>query len=588
MKLPGVEYRQVESLGRFDTTAVARRAASEAGAADAKAGIARELDKQATIIYEAESTRQANKALNTFRTAYNEQEVVQEAYDENGVAIWNQRDTKFSEMNTNAMEASEDVNMTGKAREDFRNAVATLSVRNKAAWDNKSQMMWKRDGLAQASTQLADDVMDKDWDAARDTIDKNMVFIGPVQAANLKSGVQNKQTYDGFEIRIGVTDITNRSQGRKTEALLKDIESNKYLSDRDKKALTAKTTEEVVMAYRDKAMVIGKAVNDAYGPVKAYETLDTMLTVVYSGDHERFGGGIELQHRVHNAIKMEQQHFADAYRASSNKMSTTAAIANYGSANISKDYNEDIAKTGAALHLFGYSLNDNGTVDKDSKPAGIDELMWSGQKMWTSFSQDKGLISATDSMVEHVQHDHHITPEIGNFMSMTARNKGPEGVAFTLDFVHKLQATDTGRAALNSLPQSNDLKRLMAITEVMGVSDPKNVSKIFMQGLQRTAEEKKAYWDSRNRGDDREEFGKTLPDVIGKANNVGWFSKDLHTRRATENAVWALTQQYMEDYPNWSIEDATKAAVSIHSQEYSSSSVGAAKAPEFKRNAAER
>jgi hypothetical protein len=247
MKLPGINYGQVQSRGRYDTSAVARNAAAAARVNEAGAEAAREVEKQVDIIYRAESKRQASEAARLYADSYNTLRGKQLPKSADGKeTAWGSRDRRFNEMTTEAMSSAEEIPMTGLAQEMFNERIANENVLRKAEWSSKTQEWWLQDGKARGETDLADKLLANDFDGARQTVEDFALFFG-TDTYKYKTAIDYKQKYYGFETRGKTVDITRVEQARSTAKLIEDIQSSD-LSAKDNDTLVAGAKNEVITA----------------------------------------------------------------------------------------------------------------------------------------------------------------------------------------------------------------------------------------------------------------------------------------------------------------------------------------------------
>ena len=565
MRIPGVQYRQVESMGRYNTSG----AQNEANAALMLAKVEQENVDQVgdavDAIYEAESKRQAARAINTYNETYTALEAQQMA-PKNG---YGQQEAIYDDMQAEALEAAEAEQLTGLARNMFRQESANQAVKYKAAWASKNKEWWMADGKAATMTRTADLLNQKDYGGARAEIAGNM-FLTPGEEDKALRGIDAMQVYDGYSTKAKDVDVTSPFQARKTAALRAEIENDGSLSINVRNQLLAEVNQNVIDSYSDFNLNTASALVPQIGLKGAVKYYDDLMLKTAMTPYEELGGDLKMHQNLMTRYGQDRQYFVRADKAMSNKIDKAAVLYGMLRARTTADFNKEVPGDLASIFLFGGTINDNGKVEQGIVTPEMEANILSGEKLFPSINSGKGLVTGQESILELVTHNNFMAKNINEFLSAQARLGGVKGTKFVLDVLGALQSTPSGKVTLNSKEIDSDLKEVMFITDALGVHDPATVNKMFLESKSFSAQDKEAYARSRNKSDDYEAMNDAFEDAMENA----FPDSTPELVYGKRSKVLNLAQELLLTHRWITPEQATQAAANLTAKEYTATEFG--------------
>ena len=512
MKIPGVQYRQVESQGRYDTSGPQREANAAMVLSRVQQQNAENVGNAVDAIYLAESKRQANRAINTYNETYSSLEI-QQMRPQNG---YNEQEGIYDEMQTASVEAAEATQLTGMARAMFRENIAGQEVKNKAAWAEKNKQWWMADGKAASMTRIADMADAKDYGGVRAEAAGNM-FLTPAEQDNVIKGIDTMQVFDGYDLKTKDVDVTSPFQPRKTSALRAKIENDGSLSDTSRKQLLAKVNQEVIDAHSDLNLNIATALIPEVGLKGAVKYYDQLMLKVATTDYTELGSDLKMHQNLMSRLGQDRQYFVRADAAMGAKINSAMVMQNWLMANTTVDFNKEIPGNIASVLLFGGTINDKGKVEQGIVTREMEAALVSGEKAFPSIYPGRGMVTGQESIIELVNHGNFMAANINNFLSAQARTGNTEGMKFVLNTLGELQSGFNGRIALNSKEIDSDLKEVMFITDAIGIHDPSMVRTLFEESKSFSAQDKAARAAGRNKSEDFEAMNDAYEDAMENA-----------------------------------------------------------------------
>ncbi|MCK4714575.1 MAG: hypothetical protein KAT35_03300, partial [Candidatus Aenigmarchaeota archaeon] len=208
MRLPGITYGRVQSLGREDVTAPIRVAAAENVADAAWAQAMNQGAESLDDIVEMQAQERTTKAMNAYNEAKLAWQADQTYYDENNIAATDNGNQRYGSGDEAARSAAgEFIGEDTRAQQYFDTAAEKANVQYGDAWHRKV-VGWKRDeqiGEATKGIELATQM--RDFNTADDIIESNRlqgVFTG-AQAERARSVNDANRTNSRYTTAIDMT-----------------------------------------------------------------------------------------------------------------------------------------------------------------------------------------------------------------------------------------------------------------------------------------------------------------------------------------------------------------------------------------------
>lgn len=241
MKLPGITYGPVQSLGREDVSGPLREAQAISGALRQTAAVLGD-------IYEKESVSQAEKALLTYDTGMTEWAMNEGPYQADGSGTWLNGDELYAKANEANRKVASKALQTPMAKKIFERKAEQYDAENKVKWGAK-QLEWMReDQLATAMKAYDDYKNTRQWNKARGVIDRE-VTIGNMTA---QQGQRRLMETDYLENYYAHSDQVELVRNAETGAVtIQDIKDDPRLEEKDKNTLIKATEEKMLNATTD-------------------------------------------------------------------------------------------------------------------------------------------------------------------------------------------------------------------------------------------------------------------------------------------------------------------------------------------------
>ena len=305
MKLPGVQFIGVQSLGRESTSKPVAVAGRQASLANTQANVARQGLTAAKSIYEEEARWEYSQSVNKYRAAMDAWVREQQeagAYDEDGNPKWDKASEYYKEAERKAREVATKDTKFGLSRRLFEAKANDLSLQYEDGWLKQNQL-WKKSYLKSVALESFDTAYTaKDWTEAwnhNEAAFKDGLISAEAYVTNQKR-VEQGIVYDNFDQAI------EGSSASRILDIVDAIESNENLTDRNKQALINKALIQVrerhVSFINDRMSETFQAMGPAEALVRGRKILDEFREL-QAEDYQRYGIRDAIHHQqVYNAM----------------------------------------------------------------------------------------------------------------------------------------------------------------------------------------------------------------------------------------------------------------------------------------------
>ena len=310
MKLPGITYGPVQSLGRQDVGGELQKGAAISGALRQTAAVLGD-------IYEKQSVTQAEKALLIYDTGMSDWAQNQGPYQEDGSGTWQKGDELYDNANqANRKTATKEL-QTPMAKAIFDRKAAQYDAQNKVKWGG-AQLKWMKEDQAATALKAYDDYKNaREWDKARATIDRE-VTIGNMSATDGQRKLIQTNYFENYYAHSdAVEGVWNADTGAVT---IQNVKDDNRLDDKDKNTLIKATEDKMLQATTDDVFTTMTAVANEAGLPDAIVAGELMFDGLRDTEAEDIGSDENFKLATLNRVNQVINTFK-------NRLKTNTAVA---------------------------------------------------------------------------------------------------------------------------------------------------------------------------------------------------------------------------------------------------------------------
>lgn len=242
MKLPGITYGQVQTLGRKDVSGEVQKGAANARALESVAGLMGD-------IYEKQSVTQAEKALLMYDTGMAEWSQQQTAYQADGSGTWLKGDDLYGEAEQANRKVANQELQTPMAKMLFERKSEQRNAENQVKWGAKQLGWMHEDNRATAYKTIDEYTSMREFGKVYETVarEKRIGTLNPLEAEKIVSETAYLQNY--YVHSDAVENVQDANTGREA---IQAINADKRLEERDKVTLVKATEDGMLQITTDK------------------------------------------------------------------------------------------------------------------------------------------------------------------------------------------------------------------------------------------------------------------------------------------------------------------------------------------------
>jgi len=275
MKLPGITYGRVQSLGREDVTAPGREAQASAEASLAWADAVSTAADTVEDIEETHALELKTKAMNVYHTEKLKWQAEQEYYDENSVNAKANGHQRFSTADDAARAAAGEIlGNNNRAQIYFNRDADRANVQYGDAWQRKVVSWNKDEQFAQSNEGIEVATQMRDFDTVDVIIEaskKQGVFTS-VQAEVARSKNDVNRTNSRYVEAIGAS-----SSPENHIALREQIKTDPKLSDTARAKYEKRLDNQIISTHTDGLRQAMTIIEDELGTAAAVEGGDAAI-----------------------------------------------------------------------------------------------------------------------------------------------------------------------------------------------------------------------------------------------------------------------------------------------------------------------
>lgn len=367
MKLPGITYGPVQSLGREDIGAPLRVAGAVSQAAQ-------QWSQVAGNIYDQESVSQAEKATLDYTAAMDAWQAGQNPYQTDaqgnvtegtwirGAEIFQQSEDAI------ANSVAKQHLKTPLARRLFEAEHNKLKLKNNASWNGKLEAWRMEDQFVTMSNSIQTHLENKQFESARRSVAKGMAvnIIGRKDANELVNQIDYQEHYHNFS--VGVDSIETPQQAVQLRSA---VEADGKLRPQEKNKLDAAISEVLVNNYLEEFHNEVQRTEAVAGLPAAVQAGQNRINGVVRTTPEGLGGDSKFKESVTSQLISALSRYQGQLVKRTAEMARIDDVECYASGRClaSPQYNDNVHNDFWASRVMGW-LPDGGGTDYDRTSPG--------------------------------------------------------------------------------------------------------------------------------------------------------------------------------------------------------------------------